>query len=169
MTTIATPEPPPGGKAAADSSRGGGAKQRQRRKEPIIIDEADLVEKFVRGSGPGGQSVNKSKNNVQLRHIPSGITAECHEQRELASNRRIARKLLRDKLDLAINGVHSRLGVRQQKERRRKRKASSRAKKKYGGGSPEEEEEETDDSGTASTALKEDAREIEDVEHSLLS
>lgn len=45
------------------------------------IDENDLTEKFVRGSGPGGQSVNTAKNSVQLVHVPTGIRVDCHEQR----------------------------------------------------------------------------------------
>lgn len=39
---------------------------------PVIL-EGDLEERFVRGSGPGGQNVNKTANCVVLKHIPSGI------------------------------------------------------------------------------------------------
>lgn len=45
------------------------------------IDESHISEKFVGGSGPGGQSVNRSKNNVQIVHIPTGIRVSCHEHR----------------------------------------------------------------------------------------
>lgn len=45
------------------------------------LDEKDLVEKFVKGTGPGGQSVNKTRNCVQLVHLPSGISVQCHQQR----------------------------------------------------------------------------------------
>lgn len=38
---------------------------------PIILED-DLDERFVRGSGPGGQKVNKTANCVVLKHIPSG-------------------------------------------------------------------------------------------------
>lgn len=34
--------------------------------------EGDLEEQFVRGSGPGGQSVNKTSNCVVLTHLPTG-------------------------------------------------------------------------------------------------
>ena len=47
----------------------------------IVIDEKDLIEKFVKGSGPGGQSVNKRSSCVQLTHIPTGIKVICQEQR----------------------------------------------------------------------------------------
>ena len=34
-----------------------------------VLLETDVEEKFSRGSGPGGQSVNKSRNKVQLLHV----------------------------------------------------------------------------------------------------
>lgn len=36
------------------------------------LNEDDLKEQFVRGSGPGGQAVNKAMNCVVLKHVPSG-------------------------------------------------------------------------------------------------
>lgn len=36
------------------------------------LNEKDLEKQFVRGSGPGGQAVNKAMNCVHLKHIPSG-------------------------------------------------------------------------------------------------
>ena len=39
---------------------------------PDLIDD-DLEEQFVRGHGPGGQSVNKTSNCVVLKHKPTGI------------------------------------------------------------------------------------------------
>lgn len=39
---------------------------------PQII-ESELQEQFVRGSGPGGQAVNKTANCVVLKHLPTGI------------------------------------------------------------------------------------------------
>jgi ribosome-associated protein len=35
--------------------------------DTIVIDDADLDERFVRGSGPGGQNVNKVATAVELR------------------------------------------------------------------------------------------------------
>ena len=91
---------------------------------PVVINEEDIVEKFVRGSGPGGQKINRTRNNVQLKHIPTGTVVECQETRDLTSNRKIARKLLRDKLDLLWNGANSKLGLRRGREIRRKQKAA---------------------------------------------
>lgn len=102
-------------------------------KKSIALDENDLEEKFVRGSGPGGQKINKRMHNVQLTHIPSGITVHCQEQRELSSNRKIARKILAEKVDHFYYGREgkSKLSLKLQKIRKRKQKAKSRAKAKY--------------------------------------
>lgn len=40
------------------------------------MNEKDLIEDFMRGSGPGGQSVAKTNNCVQLKHIPTGIVVK---------------------------------------------------------------------------------------------
>ena len=47
-------------------------------KFPEIL-ETDLEESIVKGSGPGGQSVNKTSNCVVLRHRPSGIVIKVSE------------------------------------------------------------------------------------------
>lgn len=72
-----------------------------------VLNENDLEENFVRGSGPGGQAVNKTNNCVVLRHIPTGIIVKCHMHRMASWNRKEARKLLVAKLDEQINGENS--------------------------------------------------------------
>ena len=49
------------------------------RKYPLTLDEKHLAEKFVRGSGPGGQAINKLSTNVQLTHLPTGTKVTCQE------------------------------------------------------------------------------------------
>ena len=45
---------------------------------PIKLEELDLVEKFVKGGGPGGQKINKSVSCVQLKHVPTGIIVKVN-------------------------------------------------------------------------------------------
>lgn len=71
------------------------------------LKESDIEEDLMRGSGPGGQAVNKTNNCVFLRHLPTGITVKCHLHRLASKNRIEARKILLDKLDVHLNGEHS--------------------------------------------------------------
>ena len=41
--------------------------------DKFTLNEKDFEETFIKGSGPGGQAVNKSSNCVQLKHLPTGI------------------------------------------------------------------------------------------------
>ncbi|KAI9183334.1 hypothetical protein H9P43_004251 [Blastocladiella emersonii ATCC 22665] len=95
---------------------------------PIEIREEDLEEKFVKGGGNGGQ---KTSNCVLLTHKPTGIQVRCHETRSLSDNRRIARKLLRQKLDDHVNGELSKRNQKEAAERRKKLKKAQKARKKY--------------------------------------
>ncbi|KAA1471317.1 hypothetical protein DENSPDRAFT_929468 [Dentipellis sp. KUC8613] len=98
------------------------------------LKESDLEESFVRGSGPGGQSVNKTENNVQLLHKPTGLRVACQETRSLELNRKLARKILLDKLDKQENPGLSKSELQKAKqierERRRRKKAKKKAKER---------------------------------------
>ncbi|KAI8144456.1 RF-1 domain-containing protein [Fennellomyces sp. T-0311] len=98
----------------------------------IVLNDEDLVEKFVKGSGPGGQAVNKRVNCVDLRHIPTGIRVQCQQSRSLQDNRGIARKLLKEKLDDLYNGEMSKGAQKAAKINKQKARKARRAKKKYG-------------------------------------
>jgi len=94
------------------------------------IREQDLVEKFVRSSGKGGQKVNKTSSCVYLKHLPTGIEVKCQRERYQSLNRFLARRLLTDKIERTILGKLSEEEQRIQKIRRQKRKRSRRAKEK---------------------------------------
>lgn len=90
------------------------------------LEENELEEQHVRGSGPGGQATNKTSNAVVLKHVPTGLFVKCHETRSLSQNREIARELLLRKLDNFMNGEDS---LDKQEERLRKRDSIKRKQK----------------------------------------
>lgn len=92
------------------------------------IDEADLEEKFIRASGPGGQKVNKTSSAVYLRHVPSGEEIKVQISRSQALNRYYARKLLAERFESARLGKASKEQAQAEKVRRQKRRRSRRAK-----------------------------------------
>ncbi|MBW7909155.1 MAG: peptide chain release factor-like protein [Kiritimatiellae bacterium] len=96
----------------------------------LEIREADLVERFVRGSGPGGQKVNKSSSCVYLLHKPSGIEVKCQRERSQALNRFFARRELCDRLEAQVKGVADARRQEIEKTRRRKRQKSRRQKRR---------------------------------------
>lgn len=94
------------------------------------ISESDIVEKFVRSSGKGGQHLNKASTCVYLKHLPTGIEVKCSENRSQSLNRFLARRILANKIERMILGIKSEEARRIEKIRRQKRKRSKRAKEK---------------------------------------
>lgn len=64
----------------------------------IDINPADLEWDTFRASGAGGQHVNKTESAVRVRHLPSGIVAECQQERSQHMNRDKAIQLLKSRL-----------------------------------------------------------------------
>lgn len=100
------------------------------RMRELGLGEEDLVEKFIRSSGPGGQRVNKVSTCVYLKHIPSGLSVKCGEERSLALNRFLARRRLIARIEEIRLGRLSEERQLREKVRRQKRRRSRRAKAK---------------------------------------
>lgn len=98
---------------------------------PPDLDEADLVEKFVRGSGRGGQKINKTSSCVQLWHTPSGLSVSVQASRSQARNRVLARRALARKLDDAVRGAASAAAMEASAARARKARRRRKCIKKH--------------------------------------
>jgi len=94
------------------------------RMEALGIREEDIVEKFIRSGGHGGQNVNKVATCVYLKHLPTGTEVKCQQERSQALNRFLALRELADRIEMLLSpGTSERL---QEKERLRRRKARRR-------------------------------------------
>lgn len=82
------------------------------------IREADLEERFILGSGSGGQKVNRTASTVQLLHRPSGVEVKVGEERSQHMSRLRARQRLCAQIERT-------------KRERRLEKAADRARKRF--------------------------------------
>ncbi|XP_077376671.1 mitochondrial translation release factor in rescue isoform X2 [Festucalex cinctus] len=100
----------------------------------VHLEEDELEEQFVRGSGPGGQATNKTSNCVVLKHVPSGIVVKCHQTRSVDINRKRAREIMQQKLDVFYKGESSSILVRKKaaevKKKAKRRKANENLERK---------------------------------------
>jgi len=100
------------------------------RMEKLGIKEEDIIEKFILGSGSGGQKINKTSSCVYLKHIPTGIEVKCQKDRSRAMNRFLARRDLCDRLENQFSQEKTKQQMAIEKIRRQKRRRSKKAKEK---------------------------------------
>ena len=96
------------------------------RMSALGLREADIEEKYICSSGPGGQNVNKTASCVYLKHIRSGLEVKMQRERSQGLNRYYARKRLcelveDEKLGSASPAALKAEKIRKQKKRRKRR------------------------------------------------
>jgi protein subunit release factor B len=84
----------------------------------------DIEESFVRGSGPGGQKINKTSSTVCLRHRPTGLEVRCQRERSQAANRELAWAELCARLEGRIRSAAASRQQAREADRRRNRQKS---------------------------------------------
>lgn len=97
---------------------------------PVVKDE-DLEESFLKGSGPGGQKINKTSSAVQLKHLPTGVVVKSQATRSRSQNRKIARRILAEKLEDAEKGSQSRNALKGEIKKKKKASKMKKARRKY--------------------------------------
>ena len=64
----------------------------------IELREEDIAIEISKSSGAGGQHINKTESAVKLIHLPTGITAECQDERSQGKNKEKAMAALKEKI-----------------------------------------------------------------------
>ncbi|MDG2399026.1 MAG: peptide chain release factor-like protein [Akkermansiaceae bacterium] len=100
----------------------------ERRMASLGIFEDDLIEKFIRGTGSGGQKVNKTSSCVFLQHPPSRTEIKVQRERSREMNRFLAREELCDRLEERETLKTQTRKQAREKTRRRNRRQGVRAR-----------------------------------------
>lgn len=102
----------------------------QLRMESLGIKEDDLIEKFILGSGRGGQNLQKTSSCVYIKHVPTGIEVKCQKSRSRDINRYQARKLICEKIEAQVYKIKTEKQSEHEKIRRQKRRRTRKQKEK---------------------------------------
>lgn len=105
-------------------------KKLNERMNKLHIQQDDLIEKFILGSGKGGQKLHKTASVVYLKHLPSGFEIKCQRSRGREDNRYFARERLCDKLQAVLSDEKTKEQQRLEKIKRQKKRRSRRSKQK---------------------------------------
>lgn len=64
----------------------------------FVVNDKDIKYEFMKSSGPGGQSVNKTESACRATHIPTGMSVMNQEDRSQDRNKKRATEILKQKL-----------------------------------------------------------------------
>ena len=98
------------------------------RLDALGVLASDVTETFTRGTGAGGQKINKTSSTVVLRHGPTGTEVRCQEERSQAANRQRAWERFCEKLEERVKEAEAERQAAVAKARRTNRKRSARQK-----------------------------------------
>jgi protein subunit release factor B len=93
----------------------------------LNINPRDIDETFVKGSGKGGQKINKTANAVQLVYAPLNITVRMQKERERSVNRFLALRELVEEIEMRVSPETSERKKEWQKIRKQKKRRVRRA------------------------------------------
>lgn len=94
------------------------------------IQPEEVEERFVRGSGAGGQKINKTSSTVWLRHRPTGVEVRCQRERSQTVNRQLAWTELAVKLEARRREAADQTRAARELARRQKRQKSRGQKRR---------------------------------------
>lgn len=95
------------------------------------LDPSTTYKAYLKGSGPGGQKINKTSSAVQLTHLPTGIVVKSQATRSRTQNESIARRLLAEKVEVLEKGPESRVEKKRELESRKRRSGEKKRRRKY--------------------------------------
>src|SRR3989338_7597137 len=98
--------------------------------ESFGVRNEDIIEKFIRSSGKGGQKVNKTSTCVYIKHMPTGIEIKCMKDRSQSINRFLARRELVERVE-RLSGKLINEDIKMLKAKKQKLKRQKRAGLKY--------------------------------------
>lgn len=100
--------------------------------EKLNISLDEIEEKFIKGSGKGGQKINKTSNAVMLKYPKLKIIIKCQKERKRSLNRFLALRELIDRIEMKISPETSGKLKKIEKIKKKKSNKKSKSSKKYG-------------------------------------